>query len=204
MRLDFFGDEIESVKSFDPLTQRWMMQSRAWCWGRCTSSCSARTASNASTLPRYLRPGEGEDPLYESVSAGRLHAGLDTGYPCFMNRWPCCPTILRGPSWCSSEVGAAKDARLETINDFYQARKSCSRRRRRITPTSRLLPTASTPARSTGWPSRPAPLLAAHQLHRTKPDRPAARPAPVSQRRHLCRSPSGPRPQHLQRRARSR
>ena len=68
---------------------------------------------------------KGEDPLYESVSAGRLHAGLDHWLPLFHEQMALLPDYLAGAELVfEPEVGAAKDARLETINDFYQARKS--------------------------------------------------------------------------------
>ena len=127
VRLDFFGDEIESVKSFDPLTQRSDEAIKGVVLGPVhefvlsEDSVERFRTEYRDTFGRV----KGEDPLYESVSAGRLHAGLDHWLPLFHEQMALLPDYLAGAELVfEPEVGAAKDARLETINDFYQARKS--------------------------------------------------------------------------------
>ena len=127
VRLDFFGDEIESVKSFDPLTQRSDDAIKGVVLGPVhefvlsEDSVERFRTEYRDTFGRV----KGEDPLYESVSAGRLHAGLDHWLPLFHEQMALLPDYLAGAELVfEPEVGAAKDARLETINDFYQARKS--------------------------------------------------------------------------------
>ncbi|MEC7140018.1 MAG: CarD family transcriptional regulator, partial [Pseudomonadota bacterium] len=127
VRLDFFGDEIESVKSFDPLTQRSDEAIKGVVLGPVhefvlsEDSVERFRTEYRDTFGRV----KGEDPLYESVSAGRLHAGLDHWLPLFHKQMALLSDYLAGAELVfEPEVGAAKDARLETINDFYQARKS--------------------------------------------------------------------------------
>ncbi|MBL6773500.1 MAG: transcription-repair coupling factor [Alphaproteobacteria bacterium] len=127
VRLDFFGDEIESVKSFDPLTQRSDEAIKGVVLGPVhefvlsEDSVERFRTEYRDTFGRL----KGEDPLYESVSAGRLHAGLDHWLPLFHEQMALLPDYLAGAELVfEPEVSAAKDARLETINDFYQARKS--------------------------------------------------------------------------------
>ena len=127
VRLDFFGDEIESIKSFDPLTQRSDEAIKGVVLGPVhefvlsEDSVERFRTEYRDTFGRV----KGQDPLYESVSAGRLHAGLDHWLPLFHEQMALLPDYLAGAELVfEPEVGAAKDARLETINDFYQARKS--------------------------------------------------------------------------------
>ncbi len=85
VRLDLFGDEIESIRRFDPTTQR---------SGEKLDRLTFRPVSEISLDPASITrfrtewrelfgPGAMEDPLYQSVSDGRRHPGLEHWAPLF-------------------------------------------------------------------------------------------------------------------------
>ena len=89
VRLDFFGDTIESIKSFDIETQR---TSEARCRScRCCRSPRSRSARARRRMfrKRYVElfgGATGNDPLYESVSAGHRHPGQEHWLPFFHDK----------------------------------------------------------------------------------------------------------------------
>jgi transcription-repair coupling factor (superfamily II helicase) len=88
LRLDFFGDEIETLRSFDPATQRSTgpMCRASPCFRR-PKRCSTRRRSSASA--RRYRELFGAtatgDPLYQAVSDGDDSREWSTGCPCSRN-----------------------------------------------------------------------------------------------------------------------
>jgi len=127
VRLDFFGDEIESVRSFDPLSQRTEQPIKGVVLGPVHEF--VLTEANIERFRTEYRESfgrvKGEDPLYESVSAGRLYAGLDHWLPLLHEKMALLTDYVEGAELVfEQEVVAAKEARLETIRDFYTARQS--------------------------------------------------------------------------------
>ena len=127
VRLDFFGDEIESVRSFDPLSQRTDQPIKGVVLGPVHEF--VLTEANIERFRTEYRDTfgrvKGEDPLYESVSAGRLYAGLDHWLPLLHEKMALLTDYVEGAELIfEQEVVAAKEARLETIRDFYTARQS--------------------------------------------------------------------------------
>ncbi len=127
VRIDLFGDEIESVKFFDPATQR--TESKA---DRFSLRPVAEFFLNSTSIERFrsgyreafgaVMPG---DPLYEAVSEGRRYNGMDHWMPLFFERME---TLFDYASGCSitmdQHAGQAKVERTTQINDFYDARKT--------------------------------------------------------------------------------
>jgi transcription-repair coupling factor (superfamily II helicase) len=85
IRLDFFGDTLESLRSFDPLTQR----STGTLDGFVLRPVSEVLLDDAAIQRFRSRYREqfgavgSDDPLYESVSAGRRHAGMEHWLPLY-------------------------------------------------------------------------------------------------------------------------
>ena len=85
LRLDLFGDEIESIRKFDPLTQRSEGKADGFSLQPVTEFFL-----NEESISRF-RKGylehfgavRGVDPLYEAVSEGRRHSGMDHWLPLF-------------------------------------------------------------------------------------------------------------------------
>ena len=126
LRLDFFGDELDSARSFDPMTQRTTGK---------LAGMSLKPVSEAvldeESIHRF-RGGylaafgavRGEDPLYEAVSAGRLHPGMEHWLPLFHETMETLFDYLPGAAVSLDHQAAeVRDARLETIADFFEARR---------------------------------------------------------------------------------
>jgi transcription-repair coupling factor (superfamily II helicase) len=124
LRIDFFGDEIEAIREFDPLTQR-----SAGRLERFVLRPVSELRLDAEAIARF-RSGYRErfgavvdDPLYEAVSTGRLYPGLEHWLPLFL---PGMETLLdyMADAVISFDYQAeeAIQARFDTIADFYQAR----------------------------------------------------------------------------------
>ena len=125
VRLDFFGDEIESIKFFDSLSQR----SEA-----AISQVDIRPAHeyllDEDTITRfrqgYLKQFGGRaarDHIYEAVSAGQTTAGLEHWLALLHDGLLSVHDQL--PEWrylFDVDAEAVWQARLDQIADFYQAR----------------------------------------------------------------------------------
>jgi transcription-repair coupling factor (superfamily II helicase) len=130
VRVDFFGDEIESIKTFDPETQR-------------SGEGVARLAFHpASELPfdgasvarfraawRELFGGKAvEDPVYVSVTEGHRHPGLEHYAPLFAETMETIFDFVPGASVSLDfRVEEAIRARLELIADHFAERRGPAR-----------------------------------------------------------------------------
>jgi transcription-repair coupling factor (superfamily II helicase) len=129
LRVDFFGDEVEAIREFDPLSQR-----SAGRLERFVIRPASELKLDAESIARF-RSGYRErfgavtdDPLYEAVSAGRLYPGLEHWLPLFLPRMETLLDYL--PEAVISLDHQAEDAiqaRFDTIADFYQARAQLMR-----------------------------------------------------------------------------
>ncbi len=126
VRLDFFGEQLESLRRFDPETQRSQ---------DALTSLTLVPASEALLDPdsiRRFRAGyvqqfglAGDDPLYEAIAAGRRHPGMEHWLALFHDRLE---TVLDyvPNSYVVFDTNAeeARASRLELIQDYYEARKA--------------------------------------------------------------------------------
>ena len=127
LRLDFFGDELESIRSFDPLTQRTTAKER-----QLLLSPVSEVFLDDDAIARF-RSGyreafgavRGDDPLYEAVSAGRPHPGMEHWLPLFYERLETLFDYLpEATVWLDHQAEQARDVRLETVLDFFEARQT--------------------------------------------------------------------------------
>ncbi len=126
LRLDFFGDEIESVRRFDPGTQRTTGTVDGF-----TLLPASETLLEEESIKRF-RSGYREkfganatgDPLYQAVSEGRRLAGIDHWLPLFEERLATVFDHLSSDDLIVRDAGdaGAADARFEAIHDYYQNR----------------------------------------------------------------------------------
>ncbi|HYE29772.1 MAG TPA: transcription-repair coupling factor [Allosphingosinicella sp.] len=128
LRLDFFGDEIESVRRFDPATQR-TTGNEAEGFTLLPASEALLDEDSVRRFRSRYRERFGAtatgDPLYQAVSEGRRLAGLDHWLPLFEEQLDTLfdhlaedDVIVRD----AHDAGAA-DARFEAIADYYENRK---------------------------------------------------------------------------------
>ncbi|WP_337846329.1 transcription-repair coupling factor [Sphingomonas sp.] len=126
LRLDFFGDEIESVRTFDPADQRTTGRVDGF-----TLLPASEALLDEDTVKRFrtrYREKFGAtatgDPLYQAISEGRRLAGMEHWLPLFEERMetlfdhlPDGAVIVRD----SGEAGAA-ESRFEAIADYQSNR----------------------------------------------------------------------------------
>ena len=125
VRIDFFDTEIETLKTFDPETQR--------STGKCAlvnlhpvNEFSLDEATIRHFRQRYLEvfgSSAARDPLYQSVSEGRHHPGMEHMLPLFHDGLESLADYLNAmPVMLAAETETAAEQRLEQIADFHAAR----------------------------------------------------------------------------------
>ncbi|NIA67620.1 transcription-repair coupling factor [Pelagibius litoralis] len=125
LRLDFFGDDLESLRLFDPLTQRTTEAAdQAILKPVSEVILDPEAVERFRTVYRSSFGAVRDDPLYEAVSAARAHPGMEHWLPLYHKRlvtlFDYLPEAGVTLDYQASEV---REARLETILDFHDARK---------------------------------------------------------------------------------
>jgi transcription-repair coupling factor (superfamily II helicase) len=127
MRLDFFGDTLESIRAFDPETQRTTGQLRS------LDLVPMSEVQLTSEAIRSFRQGyighfgaqTRGDALYEAVSEGRRHQGLEHWLPLFYKKLDTLFDYCPGAPFVFDPLAeAAASERFTQIEDYYGARKS--------------------------------------------------------------------------------
>src|SRR5262245_25815609 len=125
VRLDFFGDTLETIRSFDPETQRTTDQLRAL-----DLVPVAEFQLTTETIRRFrlgyvaaFGAPAPDDLLYHAVSEGRRHGGMEHWLPLFHDGLETLFDYVTGSSVILEPL--AEDAareRLGQIADYYEAR----------------------------------------------------------------------------------
>ncbi len=126
VRLDFFGDELESLRSFDADSQR-SLASHTCIDLAPVSEVFLNPQSIAKFRTSYIAAfggGLSNDPLYAAVSQGIRYQGLEHWLPLFTERLETLfdyvpDTTLWAYDALCAEAGAERD---KLIADYYQAR----------------------------------------------------------------------------------
>jgi transcription-repair coupling factor (superfamily II helicase) len=125
LRIDFFGDDVESLRSFDPLSQR-STEKLDFIRLRPVKEFRLDEQSIERFRTRYRErfgAGSADDPLYESVTSGRYYAGMEHWLPLFHERLVTLFDYLPGALVSlDPQADEARDARLELIADLHEAR----------------------------------------------------------------------------------
>ncbi len=126
LRLDLFGDELEAIRIFDPVTQRTTGEREAM-----VLRPMGEILLDAAAVERFRSGYRAlfggaikDDPLYESISAGRRHAGMEHWLPLFHERLETVFDYLPPGSGVTLDyqTDEAIAARLELIDEYYGAR----------------------------------------------------------------------------------
>jgi transcription-repair coupling factor (superfamily II helicase) len=127
VRLDLFGASIESIRGFDPLTQKTTGTHESFALAP-VSELVLDEARITLFRERYraAHPNDWRgDPLYEAVSSGQRFIGMEQWLPHF---YPGLETLFHYLSGAAvtmdHQVEQAVDARLDLIADYYEARRS--------------------------------------------------------------------------------
>ncbi len=126
VRLDFFGDTLESLRSFDPLSQRSTGALDRFQL-RPVSEVLLDDAAIERFRSRYREAFGavgGDDPLYESVSAGRRQSGMEHWLPFYYETLETLFDYLPDAAVSVDyQAAEARAHRLDSIADFYAARR---------------------------------------------------------------------------------
>jgi len=174
LRLDFFGSTLEAIRIFDADTQLSGDQLRA-----IELLPASEAPLDAETISRFragyvaeFGPADPDDPLYESVSAGRKHQGMEHWLALFYGELD---TLLdympRALVLLTHQAEEAKKARLELIGDYYDTRRQFLRAAkdadRAAAPPYRPLPPERLYLTADEWSAR----LMAHPVRDLSPYR---------------------------------
>jgi transcription-repair coupling factor (superfamily II helicase) len=126
LRLDFFGDEIDTLRRFDPADQRSTDKAKAF-----TLMPASEALLDAESIKRFrsrYREKFGatatQDPLYQALSEGRRMSGMEHWLPLLEDRLDTLFDHLGENDLVIRDAAAdqAVGSRREAIDDYYQNR----------------------------------------------------------------------------------
>ncbi len=130
VRLDLFGDTIESVRRFDPATQRSTEPA-----ARFSLRPVSEVPLDAESVARFrtgwrdlFGQNAAKDPVYEAISEGRRAPGMEHWTPLFHDSMATLVDYLNKPSVTFDlQTDDVLTARLEMVADHYEARQMVTR-----------------------------------------------------------------------------
>lgn len=145
IRLDFFGDQLESIRTFDPETQRSLATMRALDLVP-VSETQLTTESIRRFRQGYLAafgtPGR-NDVLYETVSEGRRFAGMEHWSPLFHERMDTLFDYCGEAAWLlDPQLDDVRAGRLAQIEEYHASRREAVEQNASGTPYNPLPPSA--------------------------------------------------------------
>ena len=125
VRLDFFGDVLDGIRRFDPETQRTTEKLT-----QIDLAPASEVILDEAAITRFRQTYRVEfgaagtdDPLYEAVSAGRRHQGMEHWLPFFHDRMETLFDYLPNTAvMLDDQVNNARRSRWEGIEDQFDAR----------------------------------------------------------------------------------
>ncbi|MDJ0929646.1 transcription-repair coupling factor [Breoghania sp.] len=131
VRLDFFGDTLESIRTFDPETQRTVAQMK-----HLDIVPMSEVVMSDEAISRFRRNYVAEfgtatrdDMLYQSISEGRRYAGMEHWMPLFHEETETLFDYIGGaPIVFDPLVEDAVSERLDQIRDHFEARREATDR----------------------------------------------------------------------------
>ncbi|MBB6487462.1 transcription-repair coupling factor [Rhizobium lusitanum] len=125
VRLDFFGDTLESIRSFDPASQRTTGQVRSL-----DLNPMSEVTLTPDTISRFRKnylsafgAATRDDALYVAVSEGRRYAGMEHWLPLFYEKLETVFDYLKGFQLVTDHtVREAAEERSKLVFDYYDAR----------------------------------------------------------------------------------
>jgi transcription-repair coupling factor (superfamily II helicase) len=135
VRLDFFGDTLDGLRRFDPVSQRTTEKLQA-----IDLAPMSEVILDDASITRFRQnyrvefgAAGSDDPLYEAVSAGRKHAGMEHWLPFFHDRLETLFDYLpQAAVMLDYQVTPMRLARWEGIDDQYDARRDAMAQKGRM------------------------------------------------------------------------
>lgn len=126
VRLDFFGDTLDSIRSFDPASQRTVGQIKGLSLVPMSEVLLSPEAISRFRTAYIAKFGAAtrEDALYQAVSEGRRFAGMEHWLPLFHERLETAFDALSGFHFAIDyHLREAVASRYEQVREYYQARR---------------------------------------------------------------------------------
>ncbi len=126
VRLDFFGDVLDGIRRFDPASQRTTQK-----LDLIELAPVSEVILDEAAITRFRQnyriefgAAGADDPLYEAVSAGRKHRGIEHWLPFFHERLETLFDYMpESTVTIDDQVTPARLARWDSIEDQYETRK---------------------------------------------------------------------------------
>jgi transcription-repair coupling factor (superfamily II helicase) len=168
LRLDFFGDELETLRLFDPNSQRSTgTVAQHLLLPASEALLDEESVKRFRTRYRELFGANAtSDPLYQAVSDGRRLAGMEHWLPLFEDRLSTLFDHLGADDLLVIDSGAlgAAEERLGDIADYFAARTDTSGKAagsyRPLEPAALYLSREELDARLAAWPIHRADIFA--------------------------------------------
>jgi len=135
VRLDLFGDVLDGARRFDPATQRTTEKLDVVELAPVSEVILDEAAITRFRQNYRIEFGAAgtDDPLYEAVSAGRKHAGLEHWLPFFHEKLETLFDYLPGATvTLDDQSGPMRLARWESIADQYETRRLALQQKSRM------------------------------------------------------------------------
>lgn len=158
VRLDFFGDELDAIRRFDPLDQRTIGTAK-----HLLLKPASEHALDSDTITRFRKnyvalfgPARSDDLLYESISEGRKYQGAEHWLPLFHDGLATLFDYLDGAVISlDHQADDSASERLDAITDYYSARKEAwniaKQTKGSTTPPYKPIPPVSLYLEKTEW-----------------------------------------------------
>jgi transcription-repair coupling factor (superfamily II helicase) len=127
LRLDLFGDDVDQIRAFDPMTQRstGKLQKFELHPASEVSLDDASIQRFRTTYRELFGPVTGEDPLYEAVSSGVKFGGMEHWLPLFHDGMDTLFAFVPDAVvTLDHQVEEAKEARFDLVREYFDARVS--------------------------------------------------------------------------------
>ncbi|EGD58671.1 transcription-repair coupling factor [Novosphingobium nitrogenifigens DSM 19370] len=175
LRLDFFGDELETLRLFDPSTQRSVQPVESHLLLPASEALLDETSIKRfrSRYREIFGANATGDPLYQAVSEGRRLAGMEHWLPLFEDRMVTLFDHLGEGDVVMLDTSAAKaaESRLADIADYRQARADAAQRQpgsyRPLDPQALYLDSDEYERALAGWPVHRMSIFAEPETART-------------------------------------
>ena len=143
IRLDLFGDVLDSARRFDPETQRTTEKvTRVELAPVSEVILDDESIQRFRTRYRALFGAAGnDDPLYEAISAGRKHQGYEHWLPLFHDHLETLFDYLpEAPVLLDDQVDASRKARWDALADAYATRSEALRAKSKLGTVYKPIP----------------------------------------------------------------
>ncbi|MCB1446384.1 MAG: transcription-repair coupling factor, partial [Rhizobiaceae bacterium] len=125
IRLDFFGDTLETIRYFDPATQRTTATAKTL-----AINPMSEVSLNPDMISRFRKnyltlfgAATRDDALYQAISEGRRYAGMEHWLPLYYDQLETVFDYLAGFRIVTDHtLQEAVEERFKLIGDYYEAR----------------------------------------------------------------------------------